>query len=70
MLSNSGGILSPSLVSQVSAHARRLASLFPEENPKERRNESLRLSAMEIAALLDLPVDSIVRTNAGTLAEG
>jgi hypothetical protein len=44
--------------------------LFPEENPKERRNESLRLSAMEIAALLDLPVDSIVRTNAGTLAEG
>ena len=33
-------------------------------------DENLRLSAMEIAALLDLPIDSIVRTNAGTLVEG
>ena len=33
-------------------------------------DENLRFSAMEIAALLDLPIDSIVRTNAGTLVEG
>jgi hypothetical protein len=33
-------------------------------------DENLRLTAMEIAALLDLPIDSIVRTNAGTLVEG
>ena len=33
-------------------------------------DENLRLSAMEIAALLDLPIDSIVRVNAGTLVEG
>jgi hypothetical protein len=33
-------------------------------------DENLRLSAMEIAALLDLPIDSIVRTDAGTLVEG
>ena len=33
-------------------------------------DENLRLSAMEIAALLELPIDSIVRTDAGTLVEG
>jgi len=32
-------------------------------------DENLRLTAMEIAALLDLPIDSIVRTDAGTLIE-
>ncbi len=33
-------------------------------------DENLRLSAMEIAALLDLPIDAIIRTDAGSLVEG